>query len=127
MRWERRRGRGCGKAEPARRNRTRTRTRLLTLEPEYEYHYEYEPDTRNPPPLRETFPPMNALLAPKPNRRKRLALRFALLIVAVSALGAAYSFTRPPELVWVKSNHIGASGRHVRILVPHGGELKLPV
>jgi hypothetical protein len=67
------------------------------------------------------------LPSPKPNRRKRLALRFAALVVAVSALGAAYWFTRPPELVWWRSPEIGNSGRHVRLLIPNGWESELPL
>jgi hypothetical protein len=66
---------------------------------------------------------MNALPSPKPNRRKRLALRFAVLVAAVSVLGAAYWFTRPPELVWWRSPEIGKTGRHVKMLIPGGWEL----
>src|SRR6266481_1974081 len=58
--------------------------------------------------------------SPRPNRRKRLALRFAALVVAVCVLGAAYWFTRPPELVWWRSPAIGDSHRHVRVQVPAG-------
>src|SRR3989442_3477742 len=57
------------------------------------------------------------LPSPKPNRRKRLALRFAVLVVAVSALGAAYWFTRPPELVWWTSPQLD-EGIHFKILIP---------
>jgi hypothetical protein len=60
------------------------------------------------------------LSSPKPNRGKRLALRFAALVLAVSALGAAYWFTRPPELVWWRSEAIGKTGRHVHVLIPQG-------
>jgi hypothetical protein len=60
------------------------------------------------------------LPSPKPNRRKRTALRFAVLVVGVSALGAAYWFTRPLELVWWRSEPIGRSGRHVSVLIPNG-------
>src|SRR6266852_1420016 len=56
----------------------------------------------------------------KPNRRKRIALRFAVLVTAVSVLGAAYWFTRPPELIWWRSAPIGKSGRHVKALIPSG-------
>jgi hypothetical protein len=66
---------------------------------------------------------MNALPSPKPNRRKRLAIRFAALVVAASALGAAYWFTRPPELVWWTSPSIGKTGLHARVLIPSGWEL----
>src|SRR6266852_4708744 len=59
------------------------------------------------------------LPSPKPNRRKRLALRFAVLVAAVSALGSAYWFTRPPELVWWRSPEIDKSGRRARVLVPN--------
>lgn len=59
-----------------------------------------------------------------PNRRRRLALRLAALVVVVSALGAAYWFTRPPELVWWTSPAIGGSGFRVCGLVPGGWELK---
>src|SRR5258706_4128855 len=60
------------------------------------------------------------LPSPKPNRRRRLVLRFAALVAAVSALGAAYWFTRPPELVWWRSPAFGANARHIRLLVPRG-------
>src|SRR5258706_11042413 len=69
---------------------------------------------------RETSRTMNALLFSNPKRRKRLALRFAVLVVAASALGTAYWFTRPPELVWWRSPQIGESELHVRVLVPEG-------
>src|SRR5258708_21284057 len=68
-----------------------------------------------------------ALPPPKPNRRRRpygrpllgrLALRFAALVAAVSALGAAYWFTRPPELVWWRSQAIGKRGFHVKAQIP---------
>jgi hypothetical protein len=64
------------------------------------------------------------LPSPKPNCRRRLALRFAVLVVAVSALGAAYWLMRPPELVWWRSPELGSSGRHVRLLLPAGWELR---
>src|SRR5690349_18639303 len=66
-----------------------------------------------------------------PSRRKRpygrpllgrLALRFAVLVAAVSVLGAAYWFTRPQELVWWRSPPWGKQGRHVRGLIPLGWE-----
>ena len=63
---------------------------------------------------------MNALPSPKPNRRRRLALRIAVLDVAVSVLGAAYWFTRPPELVWWTSPPIDHARHHVKLLVPDG-------
>src|SRR5882724_4971573 len=63
------------------------------------------------------------LPSPGPNRRKRFALRFAALAVAVAALGAAYWFTRPPELVWWRSPAFGKRGSRVRVLVPSGWEL----
>jgi hypothetical protein len=66
------------------------------------------------------------LPSPKANRRKRLALRFAVLVVAVSALGAAYRFTRPPELVWWRSPEIGHSGRRVSTLIPGGWRQSQP-
>src|ERR1043165_9164146 len=62
------------------------------------------------------------LPSPKRNRRKRLALRFAVLVAAVSVLGAAYWFTRPPELVWWRSPTIGKTGLHLRALIPSGWE-----
>jgi hypothetical protein len=65
--------------------------------------------------------------SPKPNRRKRLALRFAVLVVAVSALGAAYWFTRPPELVLWTSPPIARSGRHISVLVPRGWKISKTV
>ena len=58
--------------------------------------------------------------------RRRLALRLLVAIVAISALGAAYWFTRPPELVWWKSPAIGKSKRHVRVLIPRGWNLIPP-
>jgi hypothetical protein len=60
------------------------------------------------------------LQSPKPNRRRRLALRFAVLVVAVSVMGAAYWFTRPPELVWWRSDTIGSTPYRLRFLIPHG-------
>ena len=42
-------------------------------------------------------------------------------------MATAYQLTRPPELVWWRSPEIGNSGRHTRILVPHGWELQLPL
>src|SRR5258708_5635693 len=69
---------------------------------------------------------MNALPSPKPNRRKRLALRFAVLVLAVSVLGAAYWFTRPPELVWWTSAEIGKTCCHVRALVPNDWKSNAP-
>jgi hypothetical protein len=54
------------------------------------------------------------------SRSKRLALRFAVLVVAVSALGVAYSFTRPPELVWWTSPSIRETTRRLRVLIPNG-------
>jgi hypothetical protein len=63
------------------------------------------------------------LPSPKPNRRRRIALRFAVLVVAVSVLGAAYWFTRPPELVWWTSPAIAKTGRHVKMLIPDGWEV----
>jgi hypothetical protein len=58
----------------------------------------------------------------KPNRRRRLALRFAVLVAGVSVLGAAYWFTRPPELVWWRDVELRNSRRKARILVPRGWE-----
>src|SRR5439155_2067858 len=69
---------------------------------------------------RETSSPMNALPSPKPNRRKRLALRFAALVAAISVLGAAYWFTRPPELVWYTSPPLGEAGYRLKVRVPFG-------
>src|ERR1051326_4943528 len=59
----------------------------------------------------------------KSSRRKRLALRFAVLVAAVSVLGAAYWFTRPPELVWWRSPPIDKTGFHVCVLMPHNWTL----
>src|SRR5258708_7764904 len=78
----------------------------------------------NEPALTEAV--KTALPSPKPNRRRRLALRFAVLVVAVSVLGAAYSLTRPPELVWWRSPEIRKSGKHVYVLVPWGWEWDKP-
>jgi hypothetical protein len=64
---------------------------------------------------------------PKPNRGRRLALRFAALVVAVSVLGAAHWFTRPPELVWWRSPAIAKTGNHVRVLVPQGWKISGPI
>jgi hypothetical protein len=63
------------------------------------------------------------LPSPKPRWRKRLVLRFAVLVAAVSVLGAAYWFTRPPELVWWRSPYVGTSTRYVRTLIPTGWEV----
>lgn len=60
------------------------------------------------------------LPSPKPNRRRRLALRLAALVAAVSVLGAAYWFTRPPELVWWRSPPLGKTRIEVSALVPRG-------
>src|SRR5205823_2855318 len=60
------------------------------------------------------------LLPAKPNRRKRLALRFASFVVTVSAIGTAYWFTRPPELVWWRSESEGVIGPHLAVLIPQG-------
>src|SRR6266852_7895174 len=59
------------------------------------------------------------LPSPKPNRRKRLALRFAVLVTAVSVVGAAYWFTRPPELVWWTTPPLGPLGKNrASVLIP---------
>jgi hypothetical protein len=71
-------------------------------------------------PWRETFELMNGMRYTKPTRRKRVAVRFAALVVAVSALGAAYWFTRPPELVWWRSNEVGDPSIHAKLLIPQG-------
>src|SRR6266852_7048941 len=63
------------------------------------------------------------LPSPKPNRGKRLALRFAVLVAAVSALGAAYWFTRPPELVWWRSPDLHGSHHRLMVLIPNGWRL----
>lgn len=69
---------------------------------------------------------MNALPSPEPNRRKRLALRFAALVAAVSVLGAAYWLTRPPELVWWRSPPLSNTGRNrISVLVPTGWDFTL--
>src|SRR5437879_2962192 len=57
---------------------------------------------------------------PEPNRRQRFVLRFAALAAAVSVLGAAYWFTRPPELVEWESPLINELGHRLRVLVPNG-------
>jgi hypothetical protein len=46
--------------------------------------------------------------------------------MAVSALGAAYSFTRPPELVWW-SETIGDTKQRVRLLMPVNWEANAPM
>jgi hypothetical protein len=53
-------------------------------------------------------------------RRKRLVPRCAALVVAVSALAAAYWFSGPPDLVWWTSPESDNGGRHVRVLAPRG-------
>src|SRR5258706_15570769 len=70
---------------------------------------------------------MDSLPSPKPNRRKRLALRFVMVVVAESALGTVYWFTRPPELVWWRSPDIDNTGHHAVLLVPRGWKLEEPV
>src|SRR5438067_1225836 len=67
---------------------------------------------------------MNDLSSPKTNRRKHFALRFAVFVVAVSALGVSYWLMRPPDLVpWI-SPQIGDTGHHLAMLVPSGWELQ---
>lgn len=66
---------------------------------------------------------MNAIPSSKPNRRNWLALRFALIVVTLSALGAAYWSSRPSELVWWTSPPIAGSGQRARVLIPRGWEL----
>jgi hypothetical protein len=61
----------------------------------------------------------------KRNRRMRLTLRFTALVLGVSALGAVYWFTRPPELVWWRSPVIGDGGRRLFALIPNGWGLDL--
>jgi hypothetical protein len=63
------------------------------------------------------------LPSPKPNRRKRLAMQLAVLVVAVSVLGTVYWFTRPPELVWWTSPPIGKTAHRVTVLVPQKWKL----
>jgi hypothetical protein len=63
------------------------------------------------------------LPSPKPNRQKRLALRFTVLVAAVCALGAAYWFTRPPELVWWRSDTMRGFNHSVKLQVPNGWEV----
>src|SRR2546425_13102866 len=70
---------------------------------------------------------MNDLPSPKTDRRKRLGLRFTVLVLAVAILGAAYLFTRTPELVWWTSPPLGDSGHHVRVLVPQGWKTISPI
>src|SRR5947208_14806305 len=80
------------------------------------------PLTKNPPPLPETSSSMIALSSPKPKRLRRLALRFVLVVAAVSVLGSAYWFTRPPEMIWWRSPEIGKTGLYVHLLIPSGWE-----
>jgi hypothetical protein len=47
--------------------------------------------------------------------------------VAVSVLGAAYWFTRRPELVWWTSPEVGKTGRHVRVLIPTNWHMNVPL
>jgi hypothetical protein len=70
---------------------------------------------------------MNALPSPKSNRWKRFVLRFAVLVAAACVLGAAYWFTRPPELVWWRSPDIAETSKHVRVLIPSGWEANWPL
>jgi hypothetical protein len=63
------------------------------------------------------------LATPKPNRRKHIAVRFAILVVAVSALCAAYWFTRPPELVWWTSPPIGNTRKRLTIRIPYSWDV----
>ena len=57
---------------------------------------------------------------PKLRRRGRLVSQIAVSVVFVVGLGAAYWFTRPPELVWRTGFEIGKTGRHFRMLAPLG-------
>jgi hypothetical protein len=75
---------------------------------------------RIPPPVRETSSSMNALPSSEPNRRRRLALRFVVLVVAFSLLAAAYWFTRPPDLVWWTSPEIKGTKHRLKALIPSG-------
>jgi hypothetical protein len=65
------------------------------------------------------------LTPPKPNRRKRLALRFAWLVVAVTLLSATYWFARPQQLRWWTSPVFVSSGNRVRLLLPHGWDISI--
>ncbi len=67
------------------------------------------------------------LPSPKPNRRKRLALRFAVLVAALSLLGARNPHPKEEELAWSKTLPIGITGKNVRLLVPHGWKMNVPL
>src|SRR5438874_2465313 len=69
---------------------------------------------------------MNALSNLKPTLKRRFALRLAVLATAISILGAAYWFTRAPELVWWRSPPMGKTGHRIRVLIPQGWELDPP-
>src|SRR5258708_31523978 len=98
---------------------TRARNRTLRTDDEHEDNDEDVPDTRNSSSLCETSPLMSALSSPKPNRTKRLALRFAILM-AVVALGGTYLLSPPPELIMWTSLPLGNTSKRVRVLVPNG-------
>src|SRR5258708_1937748 len=59
----------------------------------------------------------------KPNRRKRFARRFAVLVAAVSVLRATYWFTRPPELVLYISPSLDPKGTRLELRLPRGWRL----
>src|SRR5437867_5417831 len=54
-----------------------------------------------------------------PNRSRRLAVRFAILLTAV-ALGGTYLLSPSPELTMWTSLPVGKSSKRVRVLVPKG-------
>ena len=56
----------------------------------------------------------------KPARPRRKWLRWLAVPAAVAVLVTAYRLTRPPELVWWRSDPIGEMQFRVRMLVPNG-------
>jgi hypothetical protein len=70
---------------------------------------------------------MNELTSLEPTRRKIPFLPMAVVIVLVVAVSTELWLTNRPALEWWISPEIGRSGRHVRILVPRGWEVQLPL
>src|SRR5262249_1807637 len=68
---------------------------------------------RNPAFTRQTSPPMDPF--PKPTRRRKW-LRWLALPAAAAILVLAYQLTRPPELVWWRSDELRGTGHRIKLL-----------